>query len=172
MNILDMVISIILLVGAVRGFMKGFILEIAMLIALIAGAWGAHKLAHIASPFLQNHFSITSAYLSIVSFTVVFILIVVLIIFLAKLLEGLLKITAMNWANRIAGGIFGIVKWVFILSLIFYVISPLDKKFHLLSEEQKAKSFFYQPVEKISGMVFNLSEINKQWKFSHLKLNL
>ena len=129
MNIIDIIIAVILLIGAVRGFMKGFILEIAMLIALIAGALGAHKLAHIASPFLQNHFSMSSAYLSMVSFAI-----------------------------------------VFILSLIFYVIHPIDEKFHLISEEKKTKSFFYQPVEKISGMVFYLSEIKGYGKQLRLKI--
>ena len=40
MNYLDIIIIIPLIWGAYKGFRKGFIIEIASLIALILGIWG------------------------------------------------------------------------------------------------------------------------------------
>ncbi len=40
MNYIDIILGLLLLVAAVRGFMKGFIYEVASLAALILGVWG------------------------------------------------------------------------------------------------------------------------------------
>ncbi|WP_304131463.1 CvpA family protein, partial [Mesonia mobilis] len=41
MNLVDVVIVIILILGFVRGAMRGLIVELASLVALIAGIYGA-----------------------------------------------------------------------------------------------------------------------------------
>jgi len=41
MNVLDIILGALLLFGLVRGFMKGLFVEVASLVALIAGVYGA-----------------------------------------------------------------------------------------------------------------------------------
>ena len=53
-------------------------------------------------------------YLPYLTFFLVFILVIVLMILLAKLLEGILKTISLNVFNKIAGAVFGIIKFALV----------------------------------------------------------
>ena len=57
MNYLDIIMGGLMLYGAIKGFFKGFIIEAASLIALIAGLVGALLFAAVVSDFLSYPFS-------------------------------------------------------------------------------------------------------------------
>ena len=76
MNYLDIILAIPLLWGLYKGVSKGIVKELAALLALIAGIYGAVHFADNIHPYLKEQFAIESSFVPIVSFTITFIVIV------------------------------------------------------------------------------------------------
>jgi membrane protein required for colicin V production len=150
MNNLDIALCIPLLWGTYKGFTRGFIFEVAIFIALLLGVYGGFRFSGWAAVYLQQYFSISSQLLPFISFLVVFIGILVLILLLAKLLEDMIKMTGLGIVNRLSGAALGMLKWAFIMSVLFYIITPIDNKNHILSEKIKSESFLYKPISSFS----------------------
>ena len=54
MNIFDIVIASLLLFGFVRGLLKGLFVEVASLVGLIGGVYGAIHFSYFVSDFLKE----------------------------------------------------------------------------------------------------------------------
>ena len=153
MNYIDMILSAILLFGAFRGFMRGFVFEIAILGALFLGMYAAFHFAYLLQPYLLKIGKMNPRTLVSVSFFLMFLLVSVGIFFLAKLFTGLIKIAALGIFNKILGAVFGAVKYAFIISIILYFFNPLDTKHHYISTDKKAESHLYYPLLKFSPVL-------------------
>src|ERR1700704_2351767 len=110
MNTFDIIIIILLLVGAVRGFMKGFVFEIATLGSLFLGMFAAFKLAYLAQPALRKIGNIDPHLLAVLSFVLMFLAVVIGIYFLAKLFTSLIDKAGLGVFNKLMGSVFGILK--------------------------------------------------------------
>jgi uncharacterized membrane protein required for colicin V production len=75
MNYLDAILGILLILSAIGGFAKGFVEELAGLVALILGIWAAIHFSDLVGVFLTETFNLTFKHLNIVSFIVTFIFI-------------------------------------------------------------------------------------------------
>ena len=155
MNYIDLIITILLLIGIIRGFIKGFIYEIAVLGSLIVCYFLGFKLAVIVAKFLGKIISINSAALHFISLLIAWIGISVAIFFLARLFEGLVKIVALGLFNKIAGAIFGGLKYVILLSLFFFFFNRINFNTSWLNTNTKAESFFYYPMLRMSTAIFS-----------------
>lgn len=112
--LLDILLAVPLLWGAIRGFRKGLILEITSLVALFLGAYAALFFSDIAAVWLDTHFSIGEAYIGLTAFTVTFIAVVVGVHFLGRVLEKIVDITALKGMDRLGGVVFATCRaWLF-----------------------------------------------------------
>ena len=84
MNVIDIILGIILLFGLIRGVMRGFIIELASLVALIVGVYGAIHFSYFAFDFLQNQFDWDEQYIQLTAFAITFILIVIFVLFISS----------------------------------------------------------------------------------------
>ena len=57
MNYLDIIMGSLILFGAVKGFFKGFVIEAASIVALIAGILGALLFASTIGDLLSTYFN-------------------------------------------------------------------------------------------------------------------
>ena len=166
MNYFDIIFIIAFLWSAYRGITRGFVVMAASLAALILGIWGAIRFSNFTYNILSNNFELKTQYLSLVAFALTFIVIVVLIHLFARLVERLLKAVSLNFLNRIAGLLFGIIKTAFILSVILVVINTIDKKLPIIPEEHKKNSLLYEPLSKLAPAIF------PYLKFEHIREKL
>ena len=166
MNYFDIIFLIAFIWSAYRGITKGFVVMAASLAALILGIWGAIRFSNFTYNVLSNNFELKTQYLSLVAFALTFIVIVVLIHLFARLVERLLKAVSLNFLNRIAGLLFGIIKTAFILSVILVVINTIDKKLPIIPEEHKKNSLLYEPLSKLAPAIF------PYLKFEHIREKL
>jgi len=150
---IDIVILSLLAFGAIRGFMKGFIYEVAMLGALVVCYFLGFKMAAAVAEFLFKTFGGSPETLHYVSYVIVWIGVSIGAWFLAKLFEGLISITALGLFNKIAGAIFGVLKYSFLIGLFLYFFNKADTKFKWLETDKKAESIFYYPLLKVGSMV-------------------
>jgi membrane protein required for colicin V production len=162
MEVLDIVIVLILLFGAYRGFKKGFVYTVALSIAFVLGTIGSFELAGKCAAYLTKTFDIHSAWLPFCSCILVFAVIILLVILLARVLEKFLKTAALGWLNKLAGTLLGIFKMAFFISVIFWLLQLVEQKVPLLTESRKSKSFLYKPIAVIAPAV--LPVIKNGWK--------
>lgn len=155
MNYIDIILCIFLLWGAIKGIKNGLIVEVASLTALFLGIYGALKFSYFTSDLLVEKLHLTTRYLHLFSFAITFIIIVILVHWLAKALDKLVKAISLGFINRILGLLFGVVKVAFILSIILVFLNALDKKSHFLPEEKVKESFLYDPVSRFVPSVFS-----------------
>ncbi len=155
MQTIDIAILILLAFGAIRGFIKGFIFEVAMLGALVLCYFLGFKMAAAVAEFLFKTFGGSPETLRYVSFMLVWIGVSIGAWFLAKLFEGLVSITALGLFNKIAGAIFGVLKYAFLVGLFLYFFNKADAKFKWLETDKKAESIFYYPLLKAGSLVIN-----------------
>lgn len=153
MNFFDIIFVIPLLWGAYNGFSKGFVLEIASFVALGLGVWGGLKFSYVSAEYLSKLFDISEKLMPLISFSVVFIIIVVAVFLLAKLLQSVLKKAALGLVNRLLGLVFGVLKFAFILSIILNLINVFNNEIEFITPEKKEASFLYQPIEKVAQLL-------------------
>ena len=150
MNILDLVIAIPLLWGAYKGFTRGLIYEIAMILGLIAGLYLAFKFSGLAQSWLQQFVSKDSVIPSWVGFFIVSGIIMAVFILYARLLEGVLKAGDLNVFNKIAGAVFGLLKYALVISVILWLLKSLEPHLNFINKETRKESVLYEPVLKTS----------------------
>ncbi len=157
--IFDMVIAVILLWGAYKGFTKGFVIQIASFAALILGIWGAYHFSGYTSNVIFKHSE--NQYIPIISFAITFVAIIILIHLLARMLTKVIKSISMNIFNRLIGGVFGIALYAFIISVLLIIVNRVDQEFSFLPEEEINKSVLYTPLSQFAPKMFPYLKFNE-----------
>ena len=153
MNYVDIILIIPILWGLYKGFTKGLIIEAASIIALGLAIWGGVKFSDFLTGYIHEHFSWNTKYLPVVSFAIIFLGILIGVYAIAKLLERVVKAVALGFVNKLAGGIFGMLKFGLILSVIIFVLNAIEKNVELVPSEVKQNSLLYEPVGKIAPII-------------------
>ena len=162
MNYLDIVLSLILLTGMVRGFMKGFIFEIAVVSSLFLGTYAAFKLSGFLQPTVLKMGDFNPLTVNIICSVLMFTLVCVGIFFLAKLFTGLANMAALGIFNKILGAVFGFLKYAFIISVILYFFNLVDRNNKMISSDTRAESHLYYHVLKMSPAMLPIMKEMKE----------
>lgn len=154
MNYIDIILGILLILSAFNGFSKGFVEELAGLVALVLGIWGAIHFSDFAATYLTENMNFTFRHLSIVAFIITFVIVVILVHLTGMLVTKVVKAAKLGFLNRLAGFGFGIIKGALILSVLLVVFNKIDKDVHILSSGARAESKLYEPILKFAPGVF------------------
>ncbi len=154
MNTFDIIIAVILIFGFIRGLLKGLFVEVASLISLIAGIYGAIHFSYFVGNFLAGKVEWDEKYITIVSFAITFAIIVLIIALLGKLFTKIADFASLGVVNKILGGVFGALKLGLILSIVLLVFSKLNNTIPFLSEEQTQDAILYEPVKNLAPTLF------------------
>ncbi len=149
MNMLDLIIALVLVLGAIRGFQKGFFHEVATLAALLAGVFLAIMAASIAGKILDHLFSWNTQMVQIVTFLIIFLVVAGLIRIMGRMLTELFRALMLGFINKLAGVLAALVKWGLILAIVFMLIDYFDPAIALISEERRSGSMLYPFLEQL-----------------------
>lgn len=114
MSELDWVVVLILAVSIILSLMRGLVTEIfslgAWILAILAGKWGAPVVAPLLpiDPKSEN-----LSYFA--GFVVVFLVMMVVVLLLGKMVKRAVGAIGLGGADRLVGGIFGLLRGVVIL---------------------------------------------------------
>ena len=136
MNTIDIVLGALILFGAVRGFMKGLFVEVASLVALIAGVYGAIHFSGYMAQFLDEKVDWDEKYINVVAFAATFVVIVLLIALAGKAFTKLADFASLGILNKILGAVFGALKFGLILSVLLIIFSHLNNTLTFIKKEQ------------------------------------
>lgn len=168
MNIIDIILIVILIFAAVRGFITGLFSSVASLVAIVAGVFCAIHYSHyIEAEFQDSVLEWSSNTYKIASFAITFLVVILTIIFLGKLLTKLADISSLGLLNKLLGGIFGALKWSLLLSVIFLLFDKFNKTIPFVHQETLEESILFTPVKSIVPTLFPaiLDDNNPSLKF-------
>lgn len=154
MNILDIILGALLLFGLVRGFMKGLFVEVASLVALIAGVYGAIHFSNFAAAFLESRTDWNEKTINLVAFAITFVVIITAIALAGKALTKLADFAALGILNKLLGGVFGALKIGLILSVVLIVFNKMNSTIPFVEEKHLEESILYKPVKSLAPMIF------------------
>ncbi|MDO6598811.1 CvpA family protein [Tenacibaculum sp. 1_MG-2023] len=154
MNTFDIIIAALLLFGFVRGLMKGLFVEVASLVALVAGVYGAIHFSYFISDWLKDSVEWDEKYISLAAFAGTFVVILVIISLAGKLLTKIADFASLGILNKLLGGVFGALKIGLILSVVFIFFGKMNDTIPFVEQETLDESVLYKPVKKIAPMIF------------------
>ncbi len=126
MSKIDIVITLLLVLGAYFGYKRGFLAELFFLAALILGVFIGFKLTGWGVEYLHKHFNADTAFLPYLSFLIIFIGVVVLVIFIGGRIKHLMDQSFLGKVDSIAGAILGVMKYAFCASVIFWLTEKVN----------------------------------------------
>lgn len=152
MTTIDIIILVILGAGAIVGFAKGFLRQLAGLLGLVAGLLIAKALYATVSEriFLPLTDSLTVA--QGIAFVVIWLAVPLAFLLLALLLTKAMEAVSLGWVNRLLGAGLGLLKSALLVSLLICVVEYIDTDNTLLKKTKKRESVLYYPLEKFAGV--------------------
>ena len=154
MNTFDIILAALLLFGVVRGFLKGFFVEVTSLVALALGLYGAIHFSYVAADFLKDKVDWVEKYIQITAFAITFLVIVILISLSGKLLTKIADTASLGLMNKVFGAAFGLAKIGLILSVVLIVFNKLNRTIPFVSEQTFGSSVLYKPVKNFAPLLF------------------
>jgi membrane protein required for colicin V production len=150
MNSVDIAIGVFLLIGFLAGLRKGFIIQIASLLAIVLGIYCAAEFSDVLADYLRANHDITSEYLPTFSFVLIMIAVLIVVQIIAKTIEKVFNLIALGGLNKLSGGVFSLVKFAFICSVLIYI----GERFSFLAEGEEPEKYqtskLYEPVKQLA----------------------
>lgn len=127
MNILDILLIVIVAFCVIRSWSKGFIREIFSILGIIVGVLVASRYYQLLFPYVSRYIS-DDAFISLLSFTLVFLGTFIIVAVLGMLVKALVRIMFVGWVDHTMGGIFGFVKGLLFISLLIWILTTFLPK--------------------------------------------
>ena len=171
MAVIDIVLVALLGFGLIRGFFKGLFVEVASLVALIAGIYGAIHFSYYVADLLMEYVEWSEKTINITAFAITFIIIVLIVALAGKALTKLADFAALGFLNKLLGGVFGLLKIGLILSILLIIFEKMNNTITFVDEEHTKESILYKPVKSLAPILFptiikaemtEADEINKE----------
>lgn len=154
MSFIDIVFAVLLCYALYKGIKNGLFVELASLIALVAGIFVAIKFSYLVKNILETKVSWEPKYIEITAFALTFILVVVIIYLSAKLLTKIADFAYLGWINKLAGALFSVLKTILLLSVVILLFEKININNTLVKQETLDESIFYNPTKAISAFLY------------------
>lgn len=126
MNLLDLFLFAPLAYGAYKGYKRGLIMSLFMLLAIVVGLYAAFQLTDVVVAFGEKQLHWDKTTLMPLSFLLLFLGIGAGIYFAGKLLETALKIVKLSVFNNLAGALLGLLQWVYLIGTVLLFVLATD----------------------------------------------
>jgi membrane protein required for colicin V production len=154
MNLVDIALGIVLLIGFYAGFKNGLFVALASLIGVIAGVYGALYFSDYTAGYISKWFDWSSEMTQLAAFALTFMGILFLVSTAGKFLTKIADFAMLGIANKILGGIFNALTYAFIISVVFmFVNASSGLSGYVISEEKKENSTLYAPIASIAPII-------------------
>ena len=96
-DIFDLIIVLILVFFGTRGFIHGFVGEVAGLVSLLGGFWAAHHYHPLLAPRLT--LIVDPSWRIIAAYVLIFLGVIISVAILARILQKILSFSFVSWAD-------------------------------------------------------------------------
>jgi membrane protein required for colicin V production len=148
---LDFILIIVLVLAVIKGYQRGLIIGVFSFLAIIIGLAAAMKLSIVAAGYIGQAIKVSDAWLPVISFIVVFILVVLLIRLGANMIQKTVEISMLGWVNRLGGILF----YVAIYAMVYSVVLFYAEQVKLVQQEAIEKSVTWSYIQPLGPKVIN-----------------
>jgi membrane protein required for colicin V production len=140
---IDIIVIVALILAVIKGYKQGFIIAIFSALAFIIGIAAAMKLSIIVAGYIGKAVKVSDQWLPVISFAVVFIIVVLLVRAGAMLIQKSVELAMLGWMNRVAGILLFAALYILILSVMIFYAEQVD----LIKPEIKKASVSYPYIQ-------------------------
>jgi membrane protein required for colicin V production len=155
-NYLDLIILFFLVFGLYKGQSNGLIKEISSVIGLVLAILIASNFNDELALYLLTFIELQDSLIKIISFFILFFIVIKLVEILAKLITKLAKIIALGLVNKILGAVFGLIKNLLICCTIYYVFEIINSNLNLIELSIIESSKFYSIINFINNIISSI----------------
>lgn len=149
--ILDLVLVVIFILAAIKGYQRGLIVGVFSLVAIVIGLAAAIKLSAVVAGYMGKTVKISEAWLPVISFAIVFIIVVLLIRMGANMIQKTVEIALLGWVNRLGG----MLLYMVIYGIAFSVILFYAEQVQWVQPNTIQKSITYSFIQPWGPKVIN-----------------
>lgn len=153
LNYVDVILGIPLIYGFIKGIKRGLVFEVASLVSLILGIWGAVQFSDFTGNFLSKNLGWNFENLNIVALIVTFVAIVVAVHFVARFIDKVVDMVALDFLNKGLGGVFGLLKIMLILGIVIFIVNLMEINLGIFSAEVLDNSVLYNGILNLTDKV-------------------
>lgn len=143
--IFDIIVAVILILAIIKGWQRGLIVALFSVIALIVGLAAAIKLSVVVAGYIGNAVKVSDKWLPVISFAVVFLLVVLLVRLGAKFIQKTVELAMLGWLNRLGGILLYAGLYILIFSILVFYADQLG----FIKPETKSQSVTYAYIEPL-----------------------
>jgi membrane protein required for colicin V production len=118
--VIDIIFVFLLVMALIQGYRRGLIVAVFSLVSIIVGLAAAIKLSAVVANQLGNTVNVSDKWLPVVSFAIVFIVVVLLVRLGARAIQKLTEAMMLGWANRLGGIVLYVAIYITIFSVILF----------------------------------------------------
>jgi membrane protein required for colicin V production len=137
--------------AVIKGLRRGLIIAVFSILAFIAGIAAAMKLSVVVAGYLKDSVHVSAKWLPFISFALVFIVVVLLVRWAARLLEETVEMAMLGWVNKIGGVLLYTILYMFTLSVILFFMQQVK----LISDETIAHSTTWPVIQPLGPWVID-----------------
>jgi len=149
MTKIDLILLAPIAFGIIYGLYRGFFKELVSVGCVIVGIYLSRYFGVFIAEILSKMFSIPLHIAKAISCFVIFVGAVIGLNISAKIITKVFSATGFGWLSRLAGGAFGGVKFLLIVSIMLNLTTLFYNKVPVNKENELAKSKFYEPIENV-----------------------
>jgi membrane protein required for colicin V production len=149
MEILDLIILMPLIYGAYKGYKRGFIMSLFLLLAVVVGLYAAFHFTDLIVSYGKEHFAWKSSYIAPLTFLSLFLVVGAGIYFGGKVLESVIKLVKLSILNSLAGALLGLLQWTYFVGSLLLMLISFDQKESIISKETKQHSFIIPAITSV-----------------------
>jgi membrane protein required for colicin V production len=117
---IDIIVGILLVMAIFKGIRRGLIVALFSIVAFIIGLAAAMKLSVVVADYLKDSVNISAQWWPVVSFLLVFVVVVILIRLMANMLEKAVEWTLLGWVNKLGGVILYVLMYIISFSVLLF----------------------------------------------------
>ncbi|WP_185866816.1 CvpA family protein [Blattabacterium cuenoti] len=159
----DIIILIIVLYGACKGYRKGLLSQLFVFIICFFFLYKGINVFHFVSEKLLKKYSKEEPFFTGFSLIISFFFIIFIAFLTKNIIEIIFKITWIKPFDQGFGGLLGLIKYFFYLSIWIFFLKEANKKINLIPY-----NFFSNSFEKEFQYIFDISR--KEFLFFFKKL--
>lgn len=154
MNLLDLVFILLTGLWIYRGYRAGLVVSVKNTLCFFGGGFLSYFLSESFYTLFYPHWLENKSLAKILCFFVIFSLIIFIGFWLGKVLKDLISKSPFNWLDNALGGVFGVLKLLF---MVFLFVSVVGYAQYRPLKEPVAQSKY---VKNLYLFVRNLTDIN------------
>lgn len=155
MGLLDIILIICFIPSLIIGISKGLVKQLFSLAAVFVALTAAIHFAPEVGKWLGENISgADGKFANVVAFTAILVFTVLAMKLIGCLLTKLVSIATLGWANRLAGGLFGIVKAALILMILIFIFEEINGKWQIVEPGTLSDSHLYMYLKNLSDDLF------------------